>query len=71
MTYVALPAACGASLQRDERLRESPMTKGKSGTFRGFQGKGGPPAGTPQGKRPAAPPAPRMNVRPKGSAKGR
>jgi hypothetical protein len=52
-------------------FRGFPMTKGKSGTFRGFQGKGGPPASVQQGKRPAAPPAPRMTVRPKGSAKGR
>jgi hypothetical protein len=46
------------------------MTKGKSGAFRGFQGKGAPPAGGPQPpKRPAPPP--RVTVRPKASSKGR
>ena len=47
------------------------MTKGKSGSFRGFQGKSGQPAGAQQRQRPAAPPAPRMSVRPRGTAKGR
>jgi hypothetical protein len=47
------------------------MTKGKSGSFRGVSGKGQPPAPALTGKRPAAPPAPRMTVRPRGTAKGR
>jgi hypothetical protein len=55
-------------------LKHSPMridmTKGKSGAFRGFQGKGTAPAGGPQPpKRPAPPP--RVTVRPKASSKGR
>jgi len=47
------------------------MTKGKSGAFRGYQGKSGPPAATPPGahRKPVAPP--RVTVRPKPSSKGR
>ena len=47
------------------------MTKGKSGAFRGYQGKNAPPSATPPGahRKPAAPP--RVTVRPKPSSKGR
>lgn len=49
---------------------EAPMTKGKSGAFRGFQGKPGPASGVPQERKRPAPP-PRATVRRKASSKGR
>jgi hypothetical protein len=47
------------------------MAKGKSGSFRGIQGKSGPPSATPPTphRKPTQPP--RVIVRPKSSSKGR
>lgn len=47
------------------------MSKGKGGTFKGFNAKTGPSQQIPGEKRKPAMPAPRIGARPKASAKGR
>jgi len=62
-------ARCMIAIGIHSSFIEVPMTKGKSGAFRGFQGKPGP-AGVPQERKRPAPP-PRATARRKASSKGR
>jgi hypothetical protein len=62
-------ARCMIAIGIHSSFIEVLMTKGKSGAFRGFQGKPGP-AGVPQERKRPAPP-PRATVRRKASSKGR